>query len=108
MSTRSMTVAGSDERHVGRWDRCGRGTDIAIPPNRRNKNAVRMGHPHLGQPKLTLLAHEAFPFPAALREAVLAAMDAKSTSTAELARLNWRLGLAYAEAVKKTARRNTS
>jgi anhydro-N-acetylmuramic acid kinase len=37
---------------------------------------------------------------------VLAAMDAKSTSTAELARLNWRLGLAYAEAVKETARRH--
>ena len=88
------------------------GIDVAVVrislshPNRRNKNAVRMGHPHLGQPKLTLLAHEAFPFPAVLRKAVLAAMDAKSTSTAELARLNWRLGLAYAEAVKKTARRN--
>ena len=58
------------------------------------------------KPKLTLLAHEAFPFPAALRRAVLAAMDAKSTSTAELARLNWRLGLAYAEAVKETARKH--
>jgi len=58
------------------------------------------------KPRLTLLAHEAFPFPAALRRAVLAAMDAKTTSTAELARLNWRLGLAYAEAVKKTARKH--
>lgn len=58
------------------------------------------------RPKVTLLAHEAFPFPPALRKAVLAAMDAKSISTAELARLNWRLGLAYAEAVKKTARRH--
>jgi anhydro-N-acetylmuramic acid kinase len=58
------------------------------------------------KPKLALLAHEAFPFPAALRRAVLAAMDAKATSTAELARLNWRLGLAYAEAVKETARKH--
>ncbi len=33
-------------------------------------------------------------------------MNAKSTSTAELARLNWRLGLAYAEAVKETTRRH--
>jgi anhydro-N-acetylmuramic acid kinase len=41
-----------------------------------------------------------------LRRAVLAAMDAKAISTAELARLNWRLGLAYAEAVKETARRH--
>ncbi len=30
----------------------------------------------------------------------------QSTSTAELARLNWRLGLAYAEAVKETAQRH--
>jgi anhydro-N-acetylmuramic acid kinase len=51
------------------------------------------------RPRVTLLAHEGFAFPAALRQAVLAAMNASSTSTAELARLNWRLGLAYAEAV---------
>ena len=71
------------------------GIDVAI---------VRIG-PGKSGPKLKLLAHEAFPFPAVLRRAVLAAMDAKATSTAELARLNWRLGLAYAEAVKETARR---
>jgi anhydro-N-acetylmuramic acid kinase len=55
---------------------------------------------------LKLLAHEAFPYPAVLRRAVLAAMNAKSTSTAELARLNWRLGIAYANAVKATAERH--
>ena len=49
---------------------------------------------------LKLLAHRAFPFPPALRRAILAAMDARSISAAELARLNWRLGLAYAEAVR--------
>jgi anhydro-N-acetylmuramic acid kinase len=49
------------------------------------------------------VAHEAFPYPAALRKAVLGAMNAGSISTAELARLNWRLGMAYAEAVKATA-----
>lgn len=58
------------------------------------------------RPRLTLLAHEAFPYPAALRRSVLAAMNAVSTSTAELARLNWRLGLAYAEAVDETAKRH--
>ena len=58
------------------------------------------------QPKLTLLAHEGFPYPASLRRAVLAAMNASTTSTAELARLNWRLGLAYAEAVTATAKRH--
>jgi len=55
---------------------------------------------------LKLLAHEAFPYPAELRRAVLAAMNAKATSTAELGRLNWRLGLAYADAVSATAERH--
>ncbi len=54
------------------------------------------------RPSLTLLAHEGFTYPAALRRAVLAAMNAASISTAELARLHWRLGLAYAEAVTHT------
>jgi anhydro-N-acetylmuramic acid kinase len=58
------------------------------------------------RPNLTLLAHEAFPYPAALRRKVLAAMNASSTSTAELARLNWRLGLAYAEAVTSTVKKH--
>ena len=57
-------------------------------------------------PTLTLLAHEHFAYPAALRTAVLAAMNAQTTSTAELARLNWRLGLAYADAVKQTAKKH--
>jgi len=57
-------------------------------------------------PKIELLAHESFPYPAALRKAVLAAMNAQSTTTAELARLNWRLGLAYAGAVVKTLQRH--
>jgi anhydro-N-acetylmuramic acid kinase len=62
--------------------------------------------PTRGLPKLTLLAHQAFPFPPRLRTAILAAMagqsDAPNTSTASLARLHWRLGLAYAEAVRTT------
>ena len=57
-------------------------------------------------PKLTLLAHRAFPFPRALRSAILAAMagqsDTPNTTTAQLARLNWRLGLACAEAIRAT------
>jgi anhydro-N-acetylmuramic acid kinase len=57
-------------------------------------------------PRLTLLAHEGFRYPAVLRKAVLAAMNAKSTTTAELARLNWRLGMAYADAVKTTMKRH--
>jgi anhydro-N-acetylmuramic acid kinase len=52
--------------------------------------------------QLRLLAHRAFPFPKVLRQAILASMDAKSIATAELARLHWRLGIAYAEAVRAT------
>ncbi len=63
--------------------------------------------PRKQRPSLTLLAHESFAFPAALRRAVLQAMNAKATSTAELARLHWRLGLAYAEAVSATIERHT-
>jgi len=59
-----------------------------------------------GKPKIKLLAHHAVSYPAALRSAVLAAMDAKQTSTAELARLNWRLGMAYAEAVRAAAEKH--
>ena len=76
------------------------GVDVAIvriTPARRNRAS---------RPKLSLLAHEAFPYPAALRRAVLGAMNASSTSTAELARLNWRLGVAYAEAANATVRQH--
>jgi anhydro-N-acetylmuramic acid kinase len=58
------------------------------------------------RPGLKLVAHEGFEFPAPLRNAVLAAMNAAAISTAELARLNWRLGLAYAEAVSATMKRH--
>src|SRR5215475_5281639 len=58
--------------------------------------------------KLKLLGHSAFPFTPTLRKAILSSMDAKSTSTAELARLNWRLGQAYAEAVKATVKRHST
>lgn len=51
---------------------------------------------------IKLLAHCSFPFSASLRRAVLASMNASTISTAELARLNWRLGIAYAEAVRAT------
>jgi anhydro-N-acetylmuramic acid kinase len=62
--------------------------------------------PGKSRPGLKLVAHEGFKFPAPLRRAVLAAMNAESTSTAELARLNWRLGMAYAEAVSATLKRH--
>jgi anhydro-N-acetylmuramic acid kinase len=68
------------------------GIDVAftrIAPNADNPDL----------PELKLLAHAGFPFPPALRRAVLAAMNADAIATAELARLNWRLGQAYSEAL---------
>jgi anhydro-N-acetylmuramic acid kinase len=55
------------------------------------------------RPHIELVRHRAFAYPARLREAVLAAMDARSTSAAELARLNWRLGEQYGDAVQAAA-----
>ena len=57
-------------------------------------------------PALKLLGHAGFPFPPALRRAVLAAMNADAIATAELARLNWRLGQAYAEALEVALERH--
>ncbi len=91
-----------DERDVGRWNRCGRGADCAAHPSATN--AARWGQALFESSRCwrmrTLLIR------LLLRRAVLAAMNAASTSTAELARLNWRLGLAYAEAVKITRDRH--
>jgi anhydro-N-acetylmuramic acid kinase len=57
-------------------------------------------------PSHELLAHEEYPFPAPVRRAVLAMMNAELASVADLARLNFLLGELYAEAVAKTARKH--
>ncbi len=90
MTAKSMTIAGIMSGTSAD------GIDVAV---------VRIAPARL-RPKLTLLAHEGFAFTAPLRRAVLAAMNAASTSTAELARLNWRLGIAYSEAVDATLKRH--
>ncbi len=90
MTVRAMTVAGIMSGTSAD------GIDVAI---------VRMA-PKRNRPSLKLLAHAAFPYSKALRDAVLAGMNAESISTAELARLNWRLGIAYADAVEETVRRH--
>jgi anhydro-N-acetylmuramic acid kinase len=90
MSAKTMTVAGIMSGTSAD------GIDVAV---------VRIAPGRL-RPSITLLAHEGFAFPAALRQAILAAMNASTTSTAELARLNWRLGIAYAEAVGATVERH--
>jgi anhydro-N-acetylmuramic acid kinase len=90
MSAKTMTVAGIMSGTSAD------GIDVAV---------VRISPGKL-RPGLTFIAHQGFPFPASLRRAVLAAMNASSTTTAELARLNWRLGIAYAEAVQATIKRH--
>lgn len=53
--------------------------------------------------RLELLAHSEVPYPIAVRRAVLAAMNAKDVSVADLSRLNFLLGELYADAVLKAA-----
>ena len=89
MSAKTMTIAGIMSGTSAD------GIDVAV---------VRVSSGKL-RPKLVLVSHDGFSFPAPLRRAVLAAMNASSISTAELGRLNWRLGLAYAEAVQATIKR---
>ena len=57
------------------------------------------------RPKLKLLGHLEFPFPAAVRRAILAAMNAEQARVADLARLNFLLGHLYAGAVLAAARK---
>jgi len=56
--------------------------------------------------RFVLLVHEEFPYPVRVRRAILDAMNAKSASVADLARMNFLLGELYAEAVAKTARKH--
>jgi anhydro-N-acetylmuramic acid kinase len=70
------------------------GVDVAVC---RISTALREG----GTPRVKLLGHAGFAYPKGIRAAVLEAMDAQAIPVAELARLNWRLGEAYADAVAK-------
>lgn len=52
-------------------------------------------------PRMKLVGQASFPYSRQLRNAVLAAMDAPAISTADLARLHWRLGEFYGNAVQQ-------
>ena len=58
--------------------------------------------------RLQLLAHEHRDYPAAVRKAVLAAMNAQSASVADLARLNNRLGQLYSDALAYTLEQHSA
>jgi anhydro-N-acetylmuramic acid kinase len=70
------------------------GVDVAVCRISPARDAI-------GTPRVTLLGHVGVAYPKAVKAAVLGAMDAKAISVAELARLNWRLGEVYADAVEK-------
>jgi anhydro-N-acetylmuramic acid kinase len=86
--TRSMVVAGVMSGTSAD------GVDVAIC----RISPSRLKH---GTPSVKLLGHLGLPYPKDMRAAVLCAMDADATSVAEMARLNWRLGEVYADAVEK-------
>jgi anhydro-N-acetylmuramic acid kinase len=70
------------------------GVDVAIC-------RIRPARAKGGMPTVKLLGHVGLPYPKAVKSAVLEAMDAQAIPVAELARLNWRLGEVYADAVAK-------
>jgi anhydro-N-acetylmuramic acid kinase len=72
------------------------GVDVALC---RISPAVRKG----GAPRLKVLGHAGFGYAKAVREAVLRVMEGGAVTTAEMARLHWRLGEIYAECVEKAA-----
>ena len=58
-----------------------------------------------GRNAVKLLGHAEYPYPGKVRSAVLSAMNARQASVADLARLNFLLGVLYADAVLATQRR---
>ena len=73
------------------------GVDVAICRVAPSSKAV-------APPRVKLLGYRSFPYSPAVRAAVLAAMDAQRTSTAELSHLHWRLGKVYADCVAATSK----
>jgi anhydro-N-acetylmuramic acid kinase len=60
--------------------------------------------PRHAVPEFKFLAHAEYPYPTKVRRAVLAAMNSRRASVADLARLNFLLAELYAEAVLATQR----
>jgi anhydro-N-acetylmuramic acid kinase len=57
-----------------------------------------------GCPKIKWIGHSGFKYSKAVRAAVLAAMDARSITVADVSRLHWRLGGIYADAVESATK----
>jgi anhydro-N-acetylmuramic acid kinase len=83
------------------------GINVALVRFTADTGRARRPSPHKNhQAHFTLLAREEYPFPAAVRRAILEMMNAELARVADLARLNFLLGELYAEAVAKTARKH--
>jgi anhydro-N-acetylmuramic acid kinase len=68
-------------------------------------SSPKTGPSREGHPRFTLLGHAEYPYARPVRAAVLAAMNAKQTSVAELSRLNFLLAELYADAVLATQKK---
>ncbi len=75
------------------------GIDVALVEIAESKSSGRV------VPRIRLIGHASYPYPSKVRAAVLAAMNAKAASVADLARLNFLLGELYADAILATQRR---
>jgi anhydro-N-acetylmuramic acid kinase len=81
------------------------GIDVAlVRVDQRSSRGRRGNGPH-GASRFKLVGHSHFAYPTPVRRAVLAAMNAKEASVANLARLNFLLAELYADAVVETQRR---
>jgi anhydro-N-acetylmuramic acid kinase len=69
------------------------GIDVALVEMAEKKDSAK------GQLSFRLIGHADYPYPRKVRIAVLAAMNASSTSVADLARLNFLLGELYSDAI---------
>jgi anhydro-N-acetylmuramic acid kinase len=78
---------------------------VGASPARRSRSRKTARNPDSVQVRMRLLGHASFPYPPAVREAVLAAMNAASASVGDLARLNFLLGELYADAVLAAQRK---
>jgi anhydro-N-acetylmuramic acid kinase len=80
------------------------GVDVAIVriQSRPGPRSGPRTEAHDAELSVEFLGARSFPFERRLRLAVLDAMNAPAIATAELARLNWRLGQAYSEALAGT------
>jgi len=69
------------------------GIDVALVKISQPRGRVARSH------AIRLLGHAGYPYPAKVRQAILSAMNARSASVADLARLSFFLGELYADAV---------